>query len=319
MYVTPEQVAANSKLGVETMLSLANANFAAYEKLAALHFNATKSAFEDSMNHAKALLSAKDVQEYVNINVAAAQPSLEKAIAYSRSMYELATQQQAEFTRFFEGQAGEINKNLVSALDKFAKNAPAGSDVAVAAVKSALAAANSAYDSFAKVAKQLADNEAKAIARMLRVSPQKLNLVAQLIRGKKVDTALADLEFSRKRIAKDVRKCVMSAVANAENNYELDADDLIDLVRTAREADVAAILKQQRDGRFKVSLRSRGGHDVAAAAARFGGGGHRLAAGFTSTGKNANISIPIHVTLDAASDPNVGAYSDAVVLTYTAL
>ena len=62
-----------------------------------------------------------------------------------------------------------------------------------------------------------------------------------------------------------------------------DADDLIDLVRTAREADVAAILKQQRDGRFKVSLRSRGGHDVAAAAARFGGGGHRLAAGFTSS------------------------------------
>jgi bifunctional oligoribonuclease and PAP phosphatase NrnA len=62
-----------------------------------------------------------------------------------------------------------------------------------------------------------------------------------------------------------------------------DADDLIDLVRTAREADVATIIRQQRDGRFKVSLRSRGGHDVAAAAARFGGGGHRLAAGFTSS------------------------------------
>ena len=62
-----------------------------------------------------------------------------------------------------------------------------------------------------------------------------------------------------------------------------DADDLIDLVRTAREADVAAVVKQQRDGRFKVSLRSRGGHDVAAAAARFGGGGHRLASGYTSS------------------------------------
>ena len=62
-----------------------------------------------------------------------------------------------------------------------------------------------------------------------------------------------------------------------------DADDLIDLVRTAREADVATIIRQQRDGRFKVSLRSRGGHDVGAAAARFGGGGHRLAAGFTSS------------------------------------
>jgi large subunit ribosomal protein L22 len=74
--------------------------------------------------------------------------------------------------------------------------------------------------------RSLADNEAKAVARMLRVSPQKLNLVAQLIRGKKVATALADLEFSRKRIAKDVRKCLQSAIANAENNHELDVDDL---------------------------------------------------------------------------------------------
>jgi large subunit ribosomal protein L22 len=75
--------------------------------------------------------------------------------------------------------------------------------------------------------RDLADNEAKAIARMLRVSPQKLNLLAQLIRGKKVAMALADLEFSRKRIAKDVRKCLESAIANAENNHDLDVDDLI--------------------------------------------------------------------------------------------
>ena len=73
----------------------------------------------------------------------------------------------------------------------------------------------------------LSDTEAKAVARMLRVSPQKLNLVAQLIRGKKVATALADLQFSNKRIARDVKKCLESAVANAENNHELDVDDLI--------------------------------------------------------------------------------------------
>ena len=73
----------------------------------------------------------------------------------------------------------------------------------------------------------LAENEAKAVAKMLRVSPQKLNLLAQLIRGKKVATALADLEFSRKRIAKDVRKCLESAIANAENNHDLDVDDLV--------------------------------------------------------------------------------------------
>ena len=73
----------------------------------------------------------------------------------------------------------------------------------------------------------LSDNEAMAVARMLRISPQKLNLLAQLIRGKKVATALADLEFSRKRIARDVRKCLESAIANAENNHDLDVDDLV--------------------------------------------------------------------------------------------
>ena len=75
--------------------------------------------------------------------------------------------------------------------------------------------------------RDLPENEAKAVARMLRVSPQKLNLVAQLIRGKKVAAALADLEFSRKSIARDVRKCLESAIANAENNHELDVDELV--------------------------------------------------------------------------------------------
>jgi large subunit ribosomal protein L22 len=75
--------------------------------------------------------------------------------------------------------------------------------------------------------RSLSDKEARAIAKNLRVSPQKLNLVAGLIRGKKVEKALADLEFSRKRIAQDVRKCVMSAVANAENNHDLDVNSLI--------------------------------------------------------------------------------------------
>jgi large subunit ribosomal protein L22 len=74
---------------------------------------------------------------------------------------------------------------------------------------------------------RLAENEAKAVARMLRVSPQKLNLLAQLIRGKKVDRALAELEFSRKRIAHEVKKTLESAIATAENNHGLDVDDLV--------------------------------------------------------------------------------------------
>ncbi|MBY5990132.1 50S ribosomal protein L22 [Roseovarius sp. THAF27] len=75
--------------------------------------------------------------------------------------------------------------------------------------------------------RRVADNEAMAKLRMLRTSPQKLNLVAALIRGKKVDKALNDLTFSKKRIAQDVKKCLQSAVANAENNHNLDVDDLI--------------------------------------------------------------------------------------------
>ena len=78
-----------------------------------------------------------------------------------------------------------------------------------------------------KSPRPVADNEARAIARMLRVSPQKLNLVAALIRGKKVAAALADLEFSRRRISDQVRKTLQSAVANAENNHSLDVDALV--------------------------------------------------------------------------------------------
>ena len=79
----------------------------------------------------------------------------------------------------------------------------------------------------AKAERRLKDNEAQAVARTLRVSPQKLNLVAALIRGKKVERALADLEFSRKRIAATVKKTLESAIANAENNHDLEVDDLV--------------------------------------------------------------------------------------------
>ncbi len=73
----------------------------------------------------------------------------------------------------------------------------------------------------------LADNEAKAIARNLRVSPQKLNLVAESIRGDKVEDALVKLTFNNRRIAQDVKKTLQSAIANAENNHQLDPDLLV--------------------------------------------------------------------------------------------
>ena len=97
----------------------------------------------------------------------------------------------------------------------------------------------------------LSDTEAQAVMRTIRVSPRKLNLVAQLIRGKKVASALADLEFSRKRIAKDVRKCLESAIANAENNHDLDVDDLV-----VAEAYVGTALVMKR---FSPRARGRAG------------------------------------------------------------
>ena len=103
----------------------------------------------------------------------------------------------------------------------------------------------------AKFPRTLAETEAKAVARMIRISPQKLNLVAQLIRGKKVDTALADLEFSRKRIAVEVKKALESAIANAENNHDLDVDDLI-----VAEAFVGKALVMKR---FSPRARGRAG------------------------------------------------------------
>ncbi len=102
-----------------------------------------------------------------------------------------------------------------------------------------------------KTPRSLKETEAKAVCRMLRVSPQKLNLLAQLIRGKRVDVALADLEFSQKRIALDVRKTLESAIANAENNHDLDVDDLI-----VAEAHVGKALVMKR---FSPRARGRAG------------------------------------------------------------
>ena len=154
MYVTPEQIQAANKANVETFLAVANAQFAALEKLATLNANTVRSAFEDSIANTRALLGAKDVQELVSLQNSFAQPAIEKAIAYSKSVYEVATDANAEFSKVAERRVAEWNENFVTLLDKVSKNSPAGSDVAVAAVKSMLAAGNSASDNFSKIAKQ---------------------------------------------------------------------------------------------------------------------------------------------------------------------
>ena len=154
MYVTPEQIQSTSKANVDALLSIVSAQFSAFEKLAALSSSALKGAFEDAIANTRALAGAKDVQEFVSLQAAFAQPAIDKAISYSKSVYEVTAQTNAELSRLAEKRVAEWNETFASFLDQVVKNAPAGSDVAVTAVKQMIATANSAYDNFTKAAKQ---------------------------------------------------------------------------------------------------------------------------------------------------------------------
>jgi phasin family protein len=156
-FTTPEQFASANKAAVDSLLSVANAALASAERIAALNLNTARSVLEDSVSNTKALLGAKDVQEALSIQASLAQPNVEKAVAYSRSVYEISAQAQEELSKTIESQFSGFQKQVADLLDKTAKAAPAGSDVAVAAVKSAIAAANSAFDNLNKAAKQVAE------------------------------------------------------------------------------------------------------------------------------------------------------------------
>lgn len=168
MYVTPEQIQAVNKTTLETALSIATAQFAVFEKIANLSANAAKSAFEESIANTKALMGAKDVQEFVALQNTFAAPAIEKALGYSKGVYAVATEASSELSKVAEKQVTDWNESFTSLLDKVSKNAPPGSDLAFSAVKTVLAAANSAYDNISKVAKQateIADaNIAAAVA-----------------------------------------------------------------------------------------------------------------------------------------------------------
>ena len=127
MIVTPEQIAAANKSNVEALLSLANTAFAGTERLAALNLNTARSALEEGVANVKAVLSVKDVQELVTLQTSLAQPSVEKAVAYSRSVYEIVSQTGEEVAKLVEAQVAEANQAFVAALDKAAKSAQVGS------------------------------------------------------------------------------------------------------------------------------------------------------------------------------------------------
>jgi phasin family protein len=170
--LTAEQVLASQKAGVETLFGLTSKAFEGVEKLVELNLTATKAAMADVAGTSQAILNVKDAQELLALQASLFQPLAEKTAAYSRHLYEITSGTGAEFGKAFESQATEAQKKFMSVVDNAAKNAPAGSETAVAVFKSAVAAGNNALESVQKAVKQAAD---VAEANFNAVSAQAVN------------------------------------------------------------------------------------------------------------------------------------------------
>jgi phasin family protein len=155
--LTAEQLLASQKANLETLFGLTNKAFEGVEKLIELNVTATKAALNESAAHTQAALSVKDAQELLALQASLLQPLAEKTAAYSRHLYDIASGTGTEFSKAFESQAVDVQKQFVGLVDNAAKNAPAGSETAVAVMKSAVAAANNAFESVQKAVKQASD------------------------------------------------------------------------------------------------------------------------------------------------------------------
>ncbi|BDD94645.1 phasin family protein [Pandoraea sp. XJJ-1] len=153
-FLTPEQFAAAHKANLETLFGLTNKAFEGMEKLVELNLQAVKASLAESASTAQKAFAVKDAQELLALQANLVQPAAEKAIAYGRHLYEIASSTQAEVTKVAEAQLAESSQNMQALFDNLAKNAPAGSESAVALAKSAMSAANSAFDSVQKATKQ---------------------------------------------------------------------------------------------------------------------------------------------------------------------
>lgn len=167
MALTPEQIAAAHKANLETLFGLTNKAFEGVEKIVELNMAATRAALSEAASHSQALLNAKDIQELVTLQTSLFQPLAEKTAAYNRHLYNIATSTSAEVSKALESKASEFQQSFNNLVDSTAKNAPAGSETAVAMMKSAVSAANNAFESVQKAVKQasdLLDANLKAVA-----------------------------------------------------------------------------------------------------------------------------------------------------------
>ncbi|MBT9520527.1 MAG: phasin family protein [Dechloromonas sp.] len=157
MSINPEQFAAANKATVDSLLSVANTALASAERIAALNLNTARAALEDTVSGVKSVMGAKDPKEALAAQTALAQPAVEKAVAYSRSVYEITAQTQQDLAKMVEAQFGDFQKSMAEMVEKATKSAPAGSEGAVAAIQSAIAAANSAFGNMSTITKQFTD------------------------------------------------------------------------------------------------------------------------------------------------------------------
>ncbi len=157
MTFTAEQLVAAQKANVETLFGLTNKAFEGVEKLVELNLQVAKTTLGEVAESTKAALSVKDAQELLALQASLLQPAAEKAAAYSRHLYDIMAGTNAEVSRAAEAQMADAQKKVLSLVDNAVKNAPAGTENAVALVKSAVTAANNAYESVSKAAKQAAE------------------------------------------------------------------------------------------------------------------------------------------------------------------
>ena len=155
--MTAEQLMAAHKSNVEVLFGLTNKAFEGVEKLVELNLQVARAAIGEAAENTKAVLSAKDAQEFMALQASLLQPAAEKAAAYSRHLYDIAAATGAEVTKVAESTAAEAQTKFMTAVDSAVKNAPAGSENAVALVKSAVAAANNAFEGVQKAVKQATD------------------------------------------------------------------------------------------------------------------------------------------------------------------
>ncbi|ALL65669.1 MULTISPECIES: phasin family protein [Burkholderiaceae] len=152
--LTPEQFAAAQKANLETLFGLTSKAFEGVEKLVELNLQVVKSTIAEGQENAQRALSVKDAQELLALQASLTQPVAEKVLSYGRHLYEIASATQAEFARVAEAQYEEQNKKVQALVENVAKNAPAGSETAVAVIKSAITAANTTYETVHKATKQ---------------------------------------------------------------------------------------------------------------------------------------------------------------------